>query len=167
MNRTMIFAAIYMILIGLMLAVKAAFRLDFNGYSAATALLLLESGVFLLIFGGRKTALRRGGGKFLFMHGRVLPSQQDTNVTVCFSDADIELPSVLPPEMEVRCFFSNCVVRLPQGRSVRAQCSVSFGDMQTPEGALSGFGEKVLIVGDGPQSLLRLRCCFGSLTLYD
>ena len=48
MTRTRIFWSIYCILVGIALLVKIFFRLEFSGWTMAIAILLLESGVFLL-----------------------------------------------------------------------------------------------------------------------
>ena len=57
MTRMRVFWSVYCILVGIALLVKILFRLDFSGWTVAFAILLLESGVFLVT--GGSSASRR------------------------------------------------------------------------------------------------------------
>lgn len=169
MNRKTIFWSIYLILVGLLLLVKLLFNLHFGWFSAAFAILLLQSGIALIVWGctNGKKSYRHEGGLHMFMSGTILPDPSDETVTVLFADARVELSAPLPPEMEISSIFANTVVQLPPSWSVRAECSVAFGNLQTPEGSISGFGDRVILVGDGQQCRLRANAVFGQLVLHD
>ncbi len=169
MNRRTVFWSVFLIVIGILLLVKLLFHLEFNWFSAAFAVLLLESGISLLIYArsGGPHAYHFEGGTHLFMVGRIVSGADDKQVNVIFSDAQVELPAMLPEKMEINSIFSNAVVQLPAGWSARASCSCAFGSLTTPEGNLSGFGQKVFIVGEGQQCQLTLNAVFGQLVLHD
>lgn len=169
MNRNGIFWSVYMILIGVLLLIKLIFRLEFNWFSAAFAVLLLQCGAVLLISSSsaRGPVFCSRGGVHMFMAGKIVPQSGDTRILAVFSDAQIELPAVLPPEMEISSILANTTLQLPAGWSARAETSCAFGQISTPEGNIDGFGDKVFIVGEGQQCRLRLNAVFGRLVIRD
>ena len=67
MTRTRIFWSIYCILVGIALLVKIFFRLEFSGWTMAIAILLLESGVFLLTGSFGLNRFRREEGDVCYL----------------------------------------------------------------------------------------------------
>lgn len=59
--------------VGIALLVKILFRLDFSGWTVAFAILLLESGVFLVTggFGRGAGAPHQGSGDYFFYSGEI------------------------------------------------------------------------------------------------
>lgn len=98
MNRKTIFWSIYLILVGLLLLVKLLFNLHFGWFSAAFAILLLQSGIALIVWGctNGKKSYRHEGGLHMFMSGTILPDPSDETVTVFFADARVELSAPCP-----------------------------------------------------------------------
>lgn len=72
MTRMRVFWSVYCILVGVALLVKILFRLDFSGWTVAFAILLLESGVFLVTggFGLRRGRSAQGSGDYFFYSAR-------------------------------------------------------------------------------------------------
>lgn len=169
MTRMRIFWSVYCILLGLVLLVKLLFRLEFNGWSAALALLLLLSGLFLITGGFGLAAHRheQGGGSYLFFNGSIALDASEPEANILFANATVDLTPPLSRLTRVTCLFGNATVRVPQGCSVRAVCETAFGAISTPSGALPGFGSRVFLVGDGLQTQLEIRCLFGQVTLLD
>ena len=169
MSRMRIFWSVYCILLGLLLMIKLLFRLDFNGWAAALALLLLQSGLFLITGGFGLSAHRheQGGGNYLFFNGSIALDGSEPDVNILFANATVDLIPPLNRLTSITCLFGSTTIRVPQGCSVRAVCQTAFGAITTPSGALSGFGDRVFIVGDGLQTQLEVRCVFGQVTLLD
>ena len=169
MTRMRIFWSIYCILLGILLLVKLLFRLDFNGWAAALALLLLQSGLFLITGGFGLAAHRheQGGGNYLFFNGTIALDGSEPAVNILFANATVELIPPLNRLTSITCLFGSATIRVPRGCSVRAVCETAFGSISTPAGALPGFGDRVFIVGDGLQTQLEVRCLFGQVTLLD
>ena len=169
MSRMRIFWSVYCILLGLLLMIKLLFRLDFNGWAAALALLLLQSGLFLITGGFSLSAHRheQGGGNYLFFNGSIALDGSEPDVNILFANATVDLIPPLNRLTSITCLFGSTTIRVPQGCSVRAVCQTAFGAITTPSGALSGFGDLVFIVGDGLQTQLEVRCVFGQVTLLD
>lgn len=65
------------------------FNLHFGWFSAAFAILLLQSGIALIVWGcaNGKKSYRHEGGLHMFMSGTILPDPSDETVTVFFADA--------------------------------------------------------------------------------
>lgn len=169
MNRSSIFWSIYLILVGVLLALKLFLRLDFSWFSAAVVVLLIEGGVFLLVSGVRHGS---GGndefgqpysnGNFhMFMNGSVSPLQGENEITTVFSGVNVILPQQMPPRMEINCIFGHTTVRVPEGWAAKVHASAAFGQVTTPEGNVDGFGERDLIVGSGLECVLVVNTVFG------
>lgn len=80
MTRMRVFWSVYCILVGVALLVKILFRLDFSGWTVAFAILLLESGVFLVTggFGLRRGRSAQGSGDYFFYSGEIeLPASEN------------------------------------------------------------------------------------------
>ena len=168
-TRTRIFWSIYCILVGLALLGKILFRLEFSGWTMAIAILLLESGAFLLSggFGMNRFRRREGGGTCVFFRGSARLSAQSPDFVLILGDAVVDFSQPMPPRSSVFCLFGSMTVRVPEGWSVRANCSSAFGGITTPRGAQPAFGEAVCIVGDGLQAVLDVRCICGQVNLLD
>ena len=169
LNRNRFFFPIFFILLGLTLLVKVIFRLEYNMFSVGFAILLLLSGFSLLTngFGTRKTTAEQGGENFFFFSGTVNAQPKDERVQLFFSSAVVELSNPPREGMEVLCAFGDVRIRVPEGHSVRAQCSCAFGNIETPRGGIPGFGERSVLVGDGLQANITVHCVFGQITLVD
>lgn len=171
MTRMRVFWSVYCILVGVALLVKILFRLDFSGWTIAFAILLLESGMFLLTggFGLRRGRTAQGGGDYFFYTGEIeIPaSDASAETTVAFSNAEIWFTGGMPPVTRVTCLFATTTLHIPEGYSVRATCSTAFGQIDTPKGSIPGFGDRVFVVGDGLQAQLELHCVFGQINLLD
>lgn len=148
MPRMRIFWSVYLILLGLLLFVKLLLNLKFDVASAALSLLLLQSGLFLVTggFGLCKKRYAQGGGHFLFYNGSIALGAETPDVVL---------------------FFGNASIRIPENCSVRSVCTAAFGNISSPNGEINGFGNRILIVGDGIQTQLEVQCCFGQVTLLD
>ena len=80
MTRMRVFWSVYCILVGVALLVKILFRLDFSGWTVAFAILLLESGIFLVTggFGLRHGRSAQGSGDYFFYSGEIeLPASEN------------------------------------------------------------------------------------------
>ena len=150
---------------------KILFRLDFSGWTVAFAILLLESGVFLVTggFGLRRGRSAQGSGDYFFYSGEIeLPASENAPaLTTAFSNAEIWFTGGMPAVTRVTCLFSSTTIHVPEGYSVRAACSTVFGQIDTPKGSIPGFGDRVFVVSDGLQAQLELHCVFGQINLLD
>ena len=163
------FWSVYCILVGVAL-VKILFRLDFSGWTVAFAILLLESGVFLVTggFGLRRGRPHRAAGitssiparsscppeKRAGAHHRLFQRQDLVHRRDASRHArDLPVQQHHDPR--------------PGGYSVRAACSTAFGQIDTPKGSIPGFGDRVFVVSDGLQAQLELHCVFGQISLLD
>lgn len=169
MTRTRIFWSIYCILVGIALLVKIFFRLEFSGWTMAIAILLLESGVFLLTgnFGLNRFRREEGGGTRAFFNGSIRLDAQSPDLTLVLGNATVDFSHPMAAQSRIQCLFSDMTVRIPQGYSVRAVCSTAFGSISTPKGVQPGFGQVVCVVGDGLQVQMEIRCLFGQVNLLD
>ncbi len=169
MTRMRIFWSIYCIVVGLILLVKILFRLDFSGWAVAFAILLLESGVFLLTggFGMNRTQYASGGGDYVFFNGSIAVGAQSPALNLIFGNATVDLTPPPAPVTRITCLFGNATVRLPQGYAVRTVCTCAFGAVSTPKGSVPGFGDKVYVLGDGLQTQMEVKCVFGQVTILD
>lgn len=169
MPRMRIFWSVYLILLGLLLFVKLLLNLKFDVASAALSLLLLQSGLFLVTggFGLCKKRYAQGGGHFLFYNGSIALGAETPDVVLFFGNADIDLLPPLNRLSTVICIFGNASIRIPENCSVRSVCTAAFGNISSPNGEINGFGNRILIVGDGIQTQLEVQCCFGQVTLLD
>lgn len=169
MTRTRIFWSIYFILLGIILLIKILFRLTFSGWTMAFALLMLESGIFLLTggFGLGKTRHARGGGDYVFFSGNVQLEGQSPRLSAVGSNVVVDLTAPPASLTSINCLMANVTVRLPQGYSLRTVCTTAFGDIRTPKGSLAGFGDRVFVFGDGLQSQMEVHCLFGQVTILD
>jgi hypothetical protein len=171
MTRMRVFWSVYCILVGVALLVKILFRLDFSGWTVAFAILLLESGVFLVTggFGLRRGRSAQGSGDYFFYSGEIeLPASENAPALItAFSNAEIWFTGGMPPVTRVTCLFSSTTIHVPEGYSVRAACSTAFGQIDTPKGSIPGFGDRVFVVSDGLQAQLELHCVFGRINLLD
>ena len=169
MTRTRIFWSIYCILVGITLLVKIFFRLEFSGWTMAIAILLLESGIFLLTGGFGMNRFRReeGGGMRAFYNGSIRLPAQSPNLILLLSHATVDFSVPMAAQTRVRCLFGDMTLRIPTGYSVRATCSSAFGSITTPKGVQPAFGEAVCVVGDGLQTQMEIQCVFGQVNVLD
>ena len=136
MTRMRVFWSVYCILVGVALLVKILFRLDFSGWTVAFAILLLESGVFLVTggFGLRRGRSAQGSGDYFFYSGEIeLPASENAPaLTTAFSNAEIWFTCGMPPVTRVTCLFSStsrraipCAppARRPSARSTRPRAA--------------------------------------------
>ena len=168
-TRMRIFWSVYCILLGLLLLLKLLFKWDFSTWSAAAALLCLTSGIFLLTggFGLRKTRHAAGGGLWLFFNGRLSLDRDDAPLKLVFSTADIQYHPPMDRIARVYCLFSDALLHIPQGCSVRTVCSTALGDIVTPHGRISGHADRIFIIGDGLQTQMEVRAVFSHITILD
>jgi predicted membrane protein len=169
MTRTRIFWSIYCIVVGLALLVKIVFHLDFSSWAVAFAILLLESGVFLLTggFGMNRTRHASGGGDYVFFNGSIAVDAQSPALNLVFANATVDFAPPPAPITSITCLFGNATVRLPRDYAVRTVCTCAFGSISTPKGGVPGFGDKVFVLGDGLQTQMEVKCVFGQVTILD
>ena len=135
----------------------------------AIAILLLESGVFLLTgsFGLNRFRREEGGGTRAFFNGSIRLDAQSPGPLAGPGERDGGLFHPMAAQSRIQCLFSDMTVRIPQGYSVRTLCSTAFGSISTPKGVQPGFGQVVCVVGDGLQVQMEIRCLFGQVNLLD
>lgn len=169
MTRMRIFWSVYFILLGLLLLIKLLFGLEFSGWAAALALLFLQSGLFLVTggFGLSVERHERGGGHYLFFNGNIVLDASDPQAMLVFGSASIDLLPPLNRLSSVTCVLGSATIRVPENCSVRTVCTTVFGSITSPAGAINGFGDRILVVGDGVQTQLEVKCLFGQVTLLD
>lgn len=163
------FWPLYMILCGLMLLLKLLFRLEFNVFNAAFAILLMESGVYLLLrtFRGTGKHHRVARGVNLLFFGVVKAEPADDQIAIALADAVLELPNDMPSETKIDVICARLRIKLPQGWSARVQGEAVFSAISTPEGAISGIGEKVFLLGDGQQCRVHVNAVLASVEIID
>ena len=137
MTRTRIFWSIYCILVGIALLVKIFFRLEFSGWTMAIAILLLESGVFLLTgsFGLNRFRREEGGGTRAFFNGSIRLDAQSPDLTLVLwhTAADSVVPVENSLDFAQRCADMGVPVSLhvyPFGRH-----GIGLGDEAEAPGA--------------------------------
>ena len=168
MPRMRVFWSVYCILLGLILLLKLLFHWDFSAWSAALALLFLESGVFLLTGSfGLYAPKRSSGGRHLFLTGRISLAHDAPVTTLLCSNVHVDLTAPMPKVTYIRSAFSNVTVRIPEGHSVRTVCQSALSTVETPHETLRGFADRVLIIGDGLQSQLVVQSLFSQLRILD
>ena len=167
--RSRVFGSVYCILLGLTLLIKLLFRLEFSVWSAALALLFLQSGLYL-ITGGFGLGIHRtitGSGFHAFFSGHIVLDTDDPALTLLFSTANVGLSAPMPKLTRVCCAFSTVTIRLPEGWSVRTVCRSALSAVTTPHDFHRGFFDHVSIIGDGFQSQMEIKCFLSEVRILD
>lgn len=168
MLRKRVFWLLYCLLLALVVLLRMLFRWPFSVWSAALALLALESAAFFLTdgFGLGRYRYASGGVHALF-NGRIALTAQDHDLSLVLSSADIDLSAPMPKVASVRCAFSAVTIRIPEGWAVRTVCRSALSSVSTPAGNLRGLEERVLVIGDGLQAQMEVRCFFSEVRILD
>lgn len=167
--RMRVYWFVYFVLLVLLLSVKVVFRLAFNAWNAALLLLCILSLAFLIAgsFGLYRSKSVPGGGRYICFMGNIeLPKESDA-LTVFFSEAAVTLAPPLARLTCIVCIGSEVTIRIPEGCSVRTVCRSTLSSVTSPAGLLHLFEERVLVIGDGPQTQLEVKCLFSKVTLLD
>ena len=167
--RMRVYWVVYFVLLTMLLLVKILGRFAFNAWNAALVLLCVQS-VLFLIAGGlgfyRKRSVRAGGKRLCFSGSIALPASSP-ELSLLLSEAAVELVPPLARLTRITCIFSDVTIRIPEGCSVRTVCRSTLSSVAAPSGLIGLNDERVLIIGDGLQTQMEVRCFCSKVTLRD
>lgn len=169
MLRKRVFWLFYCLLLALIVLIRLLFRWNFSIWSAALTLLALESAAFFLTdgFGLHRSRRASGSGTYALFNGRIGLSAQDKELSLLLSSADVDFTAPIPKIASIRCALSSATIRIPEGWSVRTVCRSALGSVSTPAGNLRGLEERVLVIGDGLQAQMEVRCLLSEVRILD
>ena len=169
MTRMRVFWSVYCIVLVFALLVKLLLQFNISAWNIAVVLLLIESAVFLLTggFGLSNHRSIASGGRHILFCGRITLSADEPDLSLILCTADVDLSAPLPPLTTLFCAFSTVTIRLPEGWSVRTVCHSSLSTITTPHDTYRGFCDRTLILGDGLQAQMELKCLCSDVRILD
>jgi len=132
------------VLAGVSLILRATLQVELPLVRSAVAVMVIFFGVRLLVDAWSPNSRTRW---FATKGVTVVPaSQREGTYDVFFSEKTIDLVNLRGIEndvvVEVNAIFASTEVLIPAGLSYEVEASAAFGQVQTPERGVHGFGEQ-------------------------
>jgi len=166
-----VFWGILLIVLGILFSLRSLWGIHIPVFRIIIALFLIRLGIVLVM--GR-FGFRRGDNFTIFSELKIIYNPAEKSYGCIFGKLDLDLTTIDPSlqkEIDVLCTFGEVNINVSKDAKLMIVSNTLFGETKIPDNREYNFGsgkyQSVNFSPDHPYLLLKTKCVFGSVKVYD